>query len=76
MIRITCCRQGKFPKNNLGVKGTFIKEFDNMQQLAVFVRSSFNSLFFPKIKEELNRKQYKELVNKLESLRRKKNKGD
>ena len=75
MIKITCCRQGKFPKNNLGVKGTFIKEFDNMQQLAVFVRGS-NSLFFPKIREELNRKQYKELVNKLESLRRKKNKGD
>lgn len=76
MIRITCCRLGKFSKNNLDVKGIFIKEFDNMQQLAVFVRSSFNSLYFPKIKEELNRKQYKELVDKLESLRRKKNKGD
>ena len=76
MIRITCCRQGKFLKNNLGLKGIFIKEFDNMQQLATFVRGSFNSLFFPKIKEELNRKQDKELVNKLESLGRKKNKGD
>lgn len=72
MIRITCCRLGRFPRNNIEKKGTFIKEFDNMQQLAVFVRGSFKSLFFPKIKEELNRKQHRELVGKLQSLERKK----
>lgn len=67
MIRITCCRLGKlFP--NSGMKGTFVKEFDNMQQLTFFIRHSSKSLFFPYIKCELTKKQYQELRWKLNSL--------
>lgn len=71
MVRITCCRLGKL-SCNLGIKGTFVKEFDNMQQLAFFIRHSSKSLFFPYIKCELTKKQYQELRWKLDSLRRNK----
>lgn len=72
MIRITCCRMGRFPRSNKESKGTFIKEFDNMQQLALFVKHSWKSLYFPYANKELTKHQRFELMNKINSLRQNK----
>lgn len=68
MIKITCCRIGK-KQYNRRCKGSFIKEFKNLGQLAAFVCRSEQSLFFPFITTELTRQQLYQLQQKMYSMR-------
>ena len=71
MIKLTCCRIGKYPKYNYHYKGWFIKEFETLNEVAMWLYKSKNNFILPNIKKELNRNQIKSLEYKMIALRRK-----
>ncbi len=65
MYKITFCRTSRFRTNNK--KGNFIKEFKTLDEIVKFYLKSNNNLWCPKIKEELTKREFFILCNKLNS---------
>lgn len=57
MIKVTACRRGKFPCNNIAAKGCFTLTFNNLNEFARFYVRSFKSVWFPKLDKELTKRQ-------------------
>lgn len=66
MYTISCCRSGKYPRNNLKCAGVFYKEFRTLSELASFMMRS-RSLCYPNLKHELSNQEVKILASKLGS---------
>lgn len=71
MIEITCCRTGVRMNLNFGHKGKFKRRFDSLSSLALFIHNAGRRLFYPHIRDELNKEQRRLLQNKLIALYRK-----
>lgn len=65
MYKITFCRTSRFYINNK--KGSFIKEFKTLDEIVKFYLKSNNKLWCPIIKEELTKREFFILCNKLNS---------
>lgn len=65
MYKITFCRTSRFYTNNK--KGSFIKEFKTLDEIVKFYLKSNNSLYCPKIKEELTKRELMIILRKLDS---------
>lgn len=65
MYKITFCRTSRFYIKNK--KGSFIKEFKTLDEIVKFYLKCNNKLWCPKIKEELTKREFFILFNKLNS---------
>ena len=72
MIKITCCRIGKYPKYNMVHKGCFVKEFQSLNQFATWVVKVYPNMMYPLLTKELTSEQHLSLNNKVSALFRKK----
>lgn len=69
MYKITCCRQGKrIYRQNREKKGCFIKSFNTLSEIALFIHNSSSSLFFPHILQELTKKEKIILLKKIDAI--------
>lgn len=71
MIKLTCCRIGKYPKYNYRYKGWFTKEFKTLDKMAMWLYKSKNNFILPNIKKELTKNQIRILNCKLSALSKK-----
>lgn len=70
-MKITCCRCGINYKANRKAKGQFIREFNNLEELAKFIVKENYKLYFPKMKSELTSREREVLCKKVASLKNK-----
>ena len=69
MYKITCCRIGKSVyKQNREIKGCFIKSFNTLSEIALFIYNVRGSLFFPYIFKELTKKERIILLRKIDAI--------
>lgn len=68
MIKITCCRNGSRFRLNRECKGQFVKEFKDLNELALWWYKSRRKIFFPKIRQELSKEQVRTLCLKYDAL--------
>lgn len=71
MYTITCCRTGPFGKPNMKCKGQFKLTFKTLSEFAKYISQYNHSIYFPFIHEELTKKEYKILSDKIVSLNKK-----
>ena len=64
---ISVCRS-TLNKPNWKYKGVFLKNFDSLEKLALFMCKNRNRFVFPYIDKELNNNEYYVLVRKYRSM--------
>jgi hypothetical protein len=68
MYKITCCRLGKWNIPNRHHRGPFIKEFNTLSKLSKFIVDNQSRFFYPNIKKELTRKEFRIVITKINSI--------
>ena len=69
MYKITCCRIGKrVYRQNREKKGCFIKSFNTLSEIALFIHNARGSLFFPYILKEFTKKERIILLRKIDAI--------
>ena len=64
MLKITCCRIGKYSNINIHGKGMFVKEFKNLSEMAMWIHKCRCNIWFPMINQELTKGQLESLNKK------------